>query len=93
MGFAHNNGEFIFSLLNLQLNFYHQSFMLTISARIGNATYAPGLISLDENFVDATLARQKPPLLAFVLSHSSVPLFVPKQSVTTAKFVKDVDSR
>ena len=92
MGFAHNNGEFIFSLLNLQLNFYHQSFMLTISARIGNAVYAPGLTSLDENFADVTLAKQKPPLLAFVLLHSSAQLFELRQFATTEKFVKVVDS-
>jgi hypothetical protein len=66
--------------------------MLTISARIGNAVYAPGLTSLDENFADVTLAKQKPPLLAFVLSHSSDRLFVLRQSVTIAKFVRVVDS-
>ena len=59
--------------------------MPTISARIGNAVYAPGSTSLDENFADATLARQKPPLLAFVLSHSSTQLFVLKQSATSTK--------
>jgi hypothetical protein len=65
--------------------------MLTISARIGNVAFAPGSISPDENFADATLARRRPLLLAFVLSHSSAQLFVPRQSATTVKFVKVVD--
>ena len=66
--------------------------MLTISARIGNAVYALGSTSLDENFVDVTLAKQKPPLLAFVLSLSSAQLFVLRQFATTAKFVRVVAS-
>ena len=66
--------------------------MLTISARIGNVVYAPGSTSLDEKFADVMLARQKPPLLAFVLSHSSARLFVLRQFATTAKFVRVVDS-
>jgi len=94
MGFAHNNGDFFTPFFSPELatQLHHQSFMLTISARTGNAAYAPGSISLDENFADAMLARQKPPLLAFVLSHSSAQLFVPKQSATIAKFVRVVDS-
>ena len=66
--------------------------MLTISARTGNAAYALGLISLAGNFADATLARPKLLLLVFVLSHSFAQLFVPRQSDTTAKFVRAVDS-
>jgi hypothetical protein len=69
-----------------------QFFMLTISARIGNVVYAPGSTSLDENFADVMLAKQKPPLLASDLSHSFVQLFVRRQFATTAKFVKVVDS-